>query len=112
MWWMFDPTNDGYSGVFDDPAPKRGIDISIVGWRIAGRGLLTGDFGHSLQVAPGVPSLQAYGVYMFAFLLICTTSIFVFMFVVLIQRRGRLAVYSQVQQERPSQRFERVRVLG
>ncbi len=58
--WLFDPKdtteiNDAQQVV------RKGLDLKIGSTEIQGSGVLTGDFGRSLQIARGVPVMQMMG---------------------------------------------------
>lgn len=58
--WLFDPQditqiNDQQEEV------RKGVDLNIGSWHIEGSGVLTGDFGRSLQIARGVPVMEMMG---------------------------------------------------
>src|SRR5947209_20403265 len=48
--WLFDPTDTTTINSDNQEVPK-GLDISILGWRIKGSGVLTLDFGNSISIA-------------------------------------------------------------
>jgi peptide/nickel transport system permease protein len=60
--WLFDPEDTTQLDPNDDSRKiPKGIDIPIGGLRIQGSGVLTGDFGNSVQVAQGQPVMKLMG---------------------------------------------------
>ena len=60
--WLFDPSDTTQVDSNDSNTVKqKGIDISIGPIQIKGSGVLTGDFGNSLQVAKGVNVMKLMG---------------------------------------------------
>lgn len=112
MLWLFDPQNNGDSAVLDDPITPSKLDISVLGWRIAGRGLLTGDFGTSLRVAIGSPALHVYRVELPTFLAMLIVPVVLLMLVAVGQRRGRLSVYSPAATNKPLERLNGLQIIG
>ncbi|MFL5735294.1 MAG: ABC transporter permease [Chloroflexia bacterium] len=58
--WLFDPSETSEIQGIDTVVPK-GIDVTIGPWRIRGSGVLTGDFGKSVNMAKGVPVMDMIG---------------------------------------------------
>jgi ABC-type dipeptide/oligopeptide/nickel transport system permease component len=96
--WLFDPS-DTYSIEYvylDDmlvevkPVPK-GIDIHILGLHIQGSGVLTGDFGHSTEIAKRLPISDdaLYGPGNNLLFALLVTIIVAIMLLVVIRRWGR-----------------------
>ena len=60
--WLFDPLDTEQLDPNDDSRViAKGIDIAIGDLRIKGSGVLTGDFGSSVQVARGQPVMKLMG---------------------------------------------------
>lgn len=58
--WLFDPKDTTEVDEHQDLV-KKGIDVNIGGMHIEGSGVLTGDFGRSIQIARGVPVMEMMG---------------------------------------------------
>ncbi|HEX2053191.1 MAG TPA: ABC transporter permease, partial [Actinomycetota bacterium] len=58
--WLFDPLETSELDA-DNQLVSKGIDIKIGEWHIRGSGVLTGDFGTSVQVAKGQPVMKLMG---------------------------------------------------
>ncbi|HEX8597137.1 MAG TPA: hypothetical protein VF952_01310 [Chloroflexia bacterium] len=94
--YMFDPSEtvetvniDRYTSV---TVPK-GIHVSILGAKIEGSGLATGDFGKSFQLSRGDPVMDVYGPGLDVALALVISLIVTFMYVAMVQRIGRPAPY-------------------
>src|SRR5215213_5245564 len=55
--WLFDPAQTTQINSENEVVPK-GIDVAIGEWHIRGSGVLTGDFGNSVQIAKGQPVMK------------------------------------------------------
>src|SRR5215208_3840686 len=58
--WLFDP-NDTTRLDENNETVSKGIDWTIGEWHIRGSGVLTGDFGNSVQVAKGQSVMKLMG---------------------------------------------------
>lgn len=58
--WLFDPKDTIEVNEHQETVAK-GIDVTIFGTEIKGSGVLTGDFGRSVQIARGVPVMNMMG---------------------------------------------------
>lgn len=58
--WLFDPKDTTEVNENQDVV-RKGIDLKIGSMEIQGSGVLTGDFGRSLQIARGVPVMKMMG---------------------------------------------------
>ncbi len=58
--WLFDPLDTTQVNDQNIVVPK-GIDINIGNWHIKGSGVLTGDFGNSVQIAKGQSVMKLMG---------------------------------------------------
>ncbi len=58
--WLFDPSETTDIRGLNEQVPK-GIDVTVLGFRIRGSGVLTGDFGKSVNIAKGVPVMEIIG---------------------------------------------------
>ena len=56
--WLFDPSDTSTQGYNDQNQPvviAKGINVNIFGWHVQGSGILTGDFGLSVNYLDNVP---------------------------------------------------------
>jgi peptide/nickel transport system permease protein len=58
--WLFDPSDTTQMNADNVQVPK-GIDVNIAGFHIKGSGVLTGDFGNSVQIAKGQSVMKLMG---------------------------------------------------
>jgi peptide/nickel transport system permease protein len=58
--WLFDPS-DTIQLDENNQVIRKGIDITIAGLRVQGSGVLTGDFGNSVQIAKGQSVMKLMG---------------------------------------------------
>ena len=58
--WLFDPLDTTQLNEQNEVIPK-GIDVKIGDWQLKGSGVLTGDFGTSLQIAKGRSVMKLMG---------------------------------------------------
>lgn len=58
--WLFDPSDTRQVNANNDTV-RKGIDVTIGDWRIQGSGVLTGDFGNSVQIAKGQSVMKLMG---------------------------------------------------
>ncbi len=91
--WLFDPDAGPVYDRDRNAYVERGINWNVLGLRLKGSGMLTGDFGRSRWLAPITPVSEVIGPgyrFVLAMLvaLVCT-----FMYVALVQRTGRSAPY-------------------
>ena len=87
--WMFDPADTERLDVARLYLVPEGVDFSVLGRPIKGSGVLTGDFGESLVVAPYTPVLQVYGLHFGVLLAITLEPALLLMLVALLQRTER-----------------------
>jgi peptide/nickel transport system permease protein len=61
--WLFDTSERATTDIdqMTQQTITKGIDVSILGMRIKGNGVLTGDFGSSINIARGVPVMTMMG---------------------------------------------------
>ncbi|MGA7733361.1 MAG: hypothetical protein WCD37_19030 [Chloroflexia bacterium] len=87
--WMFDPADsERLDGATLYLVPE-GVDFSVLGLPIKGSGVLTGDFGESLWIAPYTPVLQVYGLHFGVLLAIALEPALLLMLIAFLQRMGR-----------------------
>ena len=108
--YMFDPSEtvetvniDRYTSV---TVPK-GIHVSILGTRIEGSGLATGDFGKSFQISRGDPVIDMYGPGLDVALALVISLVVTFVYVATVQRIGKPAPYLSRQPGAPAHTLRR-----
>lgn len=108
--YLFDPGEtvetvniDRYTSV---TVPK-GIHVSILGTRIEGSGLATGDFGRSWQLAKRDPVMNVYGPGLDLALAFMVSMIVTFMYVARVQRIGSPTPYISRQYGTPAYTLRR-----
>jgi hypothetical protein len=110
--WLFDPQKTEFLDPNENKLEPIGIDLDLIGFHIRGSGVLIGDFGHSVNLAKGRPVLAMYGVDLPRFFIFTLVPTFALMLIATLQRRGRPRIWTLTEPERPSRRFEPMRVLG
>jgi ABC-type dipeptide/oligopeptide/nickel transport system permease component len=86
--WLFNPMEIERHTV-EGGILSTGININIAGFPIQGSGVLTGDFGESLQQQRGTPAMDILGKWTDEYLFAHLAVIFAAMIIACIQRRGR-----------------------
>ena len=87
--WMFDPADtERLDGATLYIVPE-GVGFTVLGLPIKGSGVLTGDVGSSLGVAPYTPVFQVYGLHFGVLLAITLEPALLLMLIAFLQRMGR-----------------------
>lgn len=108
--YLFDPSEtvetvdiDRYTSV----SVPKGINVSILGTRLEGSGLATGDFGKSWQLSWGDPVMDVYGPGLDVALALVISLVVTFIYVAKVQRIGRPTPYGGLQPATPAYTLRR-----
>lgn len=91
--WLFDPNAGPVYDRDRNAYVEKGIDWNVLGLRLKGSGVLTGDFGKSRWLAPITPVSEVIGPGYRFVLAVLLGLVCAFMHVALMQRIGRPASY-------------------
>lgn len=92
LGWLFDPTETHHYSIGAGTAIP-GLNISIIGFRMGGSGVLTGDFGESIRIQRGVPVINVLGEGINEVLLAHLAVLLLAMIIAYVQRLGTPRLY-------------------